>query len=513
MSDYFSLSGIQTALRNGETSCRAIVGHYLDRISETRRLNAWIEVWDQEALEKADALDARLKADPGSLGRLFGAVVSIKDNICYAGHQVTAASKILEGFTAVYSATAVERLLAEDAIIIGRTNCDQFGMGSSNENSIYGPVKNADDPTRVSGGSSGGAAVSVQTGACLAALGSDTGGSVRQPAAFCGLWGLKPGYGRISRHGLIAYGSSFDQIGVLARNPQDIATLLAIMEGPDNFDSTVDGGRGTGDGRRGTGGEPDKSLPFSVPEAQDLTVHRLPSAVSRRPSTVKIAYFAEATESAGIAAGVRSVTLDFMEKLRAAGHELEAVAFTAPSREGEPEVQLLDYVVPTYYVLTTAEASSNLARYDGVRFGYRSPQARNLEETYLLTRTEGFSEEVKRRILLGTFVLSSGYYEAYYGKAQQARAMIRARIFDLFERFDFILMPVAPDVAWRFGEKSADPVAMYLSDIYTVLANLAGIPALAVPAGLHPENGMPVGIQLMAGRGGEEKLLAFAATL
>ena len=534
MSDYHALSGIQTALRNGETSCRAIVGHYLDRITETRHLNAWIEVWDQEALEKADALDARLKADPGSLGRLFGAVISIKDNICYAGHQVTAASKILEGFTSVYSATAVERLLAEDAIIIGRTNCDQFGMGSSNENSIYGPVKNAADPTRVSGGSSGGAAVSVQTGACLAALGSDTGGSVRQPAAFCGLWGLKPGYGRISRHGLIAYGSSFDQIGVLARDPQDIATLLAVMEGPDDFDSTVDGrrwtvdgGRWTGDGWRETvdGGretvsEPDKNLLLSVPEAHYPAVHRppspatrLPSTVSRLPSTVKIAYFPEATESAGMDTGVRSVTLDFMEKLRAAGHEMEGVAFTAPSREGEPDVPLLDYVVPTYYVLTTAEASSNLARYDGVRFGHRSPQARNLEETYLLTRTEGFSEEVKRRILLGTFVLSSGYYDAYYGKAQQARAMIRARIFDLFDRFDFILMPVAPDVAWRFGEKSADPVAMYLSDIYTVLANLAGIPALAVPAGLHPENGMPVGIQLMAGRGGEEKLLAFAATL
>ena len=485
MPKFASLADIQTALRNGQTTCRAIVEHYLSQIENTRHLNAYVEVWADEALAKADALDARLRTTfspshsptPSHLGRLCGAVISIKDNICYAEHQVTAASKILEGFTSLYSATAVERLLTEDAIIIGRTNCDQFGMGSSNENSVYGPVRNAADPERVPGGSSGGAAVSVQADTCLAALGSDTGGSVRQPAAFCGIWGLKPTYGRISRHGLIAYGSSFDQIGVLANNPSDISLLLEIMAGPDEFDATaVDGTRYTVHG--------------SISE---------PSTVYRQPSAVKIAYFPEALESEGLESGVRARTLNFIEKMRTAGHTVEAVPFS-----------LLEYVIPAYYVLTTAEASSNLARYDGIRYGHRSSTANNLEETYLRSRTEGFSEEVKRRILLGTFVLSSGYYDAYYTKAQQVRALIRQRVFAILKEYDFILMPAAPTTAWRFGEKSAEPVEMYLSDIYTVLANLAGIPALAIPAGLHPENNLPVGIQLMAGPWEEGKLLWFA---
>ena len=471
MAAYTSLAGIQAALRNKKTTCRALVEHYLLQIEKNRHLNAYVEVWADEALARADALDAHLGEAPVRMGRLCGAVLSIKDNICYAGHRVTAGSKILEGFTSLYSATAVERLLREDAIIIGRTNCDQFGMGSSNENSVYGPVRNAADPERVPGGSSGGAAVAVQTGTCLAALGSDTGGSVRQPAGFCGIWGFKPTYGRISRHGLIAYGSSFDQIGILAGNPDDIAALLEVMQGPDDFDAT------TADGA--------------------------PSTVYRAPSTVyRLAYFPEALESAGLEAGVQKVTRACMESLREQGHRVEPVPF-----------DLLDYIIPTYYVLTTAEASSNLARYDGVRYGYRSPNAHNLEETYLLTRTEGFSEEVKRRILLGTFVLSSGYYDAYYTKAQQARRLIRERVLAVFEQYDFILMPVAPSTAWRFGEKSADPVAMYLSDIYTVLANLAGVPALALPAGVHPGNGLPVGVQLMAAPWEEDRLLEFAKGL
>ena len=486
MPKYASLSDVQAALFSGAATCRAVVEHYLSQIEKTKHLNAYVEVWEEEAFARANALDNRFREKPGAAGRLFGAVISLKDNICYAGHRVTAASKILEGFSSLYSATAVERLLAEDAILIGRTNCDQFGMGSSNENSVYGPVRNAADPDRVPGGSSGGAAVSVQTGTCLAALGSDTGGSVRQPAAFCGIWGFKPTYGRISRHGLIAYGSSFDQIGVLANNPHDIAVLLNIMEGPDGFDSTADGEK------------------KAVAKSESSTV-------DRSPSTVKIAYFPEAIDNEGLEAGVRTITHGFMDRLRAEGHEVEAVAFNpAPSPEGPG---LLDYVIPAYYVLTTAEASSNLARYDGIRYGYRSPNARNLEETYLLSRTEGFSEEVKRRILLGTFVLSSGYYDAYYSKAQQARAMIRQSLLAIFEKYDFILMPAAPTVAWRFGDKSDDPVAMYLSDIYTVLANLAGIPAVAMPAGLHPENGLPVGVQFMAAPREDEKLLSFVAGL
>lgn len=467
MPKFESIAAIQTALRSGNTTCRALVEHYIAQAEKSKALNAYVEVWAEEALERAEALDRKLRETPASMGRLFGVVISIKDNICYAGHEVTAAAKILEGFRSLYSATAVERLLAEDAILIGRTNCDQFGMGSTNENSVYGPVHNALDPERIPGGSSGGAAVSVQTDTCIAALGSDTGGSVRQPAGFCGIWGFKPTYGRISRHGLLAYGSSFDQIGVLAHNPADISLLLNIMQGPDDFDSTAP----------------------EIPAGQVLF------DISGKK---RIAYFPQTVDNESVEAGVRAVTKAYIETLRAAGHTVEPTEF-----------DLLDYIIPAYYVLTTAEASSNLSRYDGIRYGYRSPNARNLEETYVLSRSEGFSEEVKRRILLGTFVLSSGYYDAYYTKAQQARRLIRDRIQAIFKEYDFILLPVAPSVAGRFGEQSEDPVAMYLSDIYTVLANLAGIPAVSIPAGTHPENGMPVGVQLMGDSWKDEKVLGF----
>jgi aspartyl-tRNA(Asn)/glutamyl-tRNA(Gln) amidotransferase subunit A len=465
-----SINALQSAIRAGKSSCRAIVEQHLAAEAEHRHLNAYVELWAEEALERADALDARFRQDPGSVGRLFGAVLSIKDNICYAGHGVTAAAKILEGYKSLFSATAVERLLAEDAILIGRTNCDQFGMGSTNENSVYGPVRHPLDPERVPGGSSGGAAVAVQTGTCIAALGSDTGGSVRQPAGFCGVWGFKPSYGRISRHGLLAYGSSFDQIGIIAHNPEDIGLLLEIMQGPDDYDSTA-----------------------VAPAAEKAAS---PAGTPRR-----IAFIPQTIDSEAVDPGVRQVTQAYLEGLSAAGHRVEAVDF-----------DLLEYIIPAYYVLTTAEASSNLARYDGVRYGYRSPQARNLEETYVRSRSEGFSAEVKRRILLGTFVLSSGYYDAYYTKAQQARRLIRQRVQAIFAQCDFLLLPVAPGVAWRFGEKSQDPVAMYLSDIYTVLANLAGVPAIALPAGNHPENGLPVGVQLMAPAWAEADLLGFVAS-
>jgi aspartyl-tRNA(Asn)/glutamyl-tRNA(Gln) amidotransferase subunit A len=446
-------------------------------------LNAYVEVWADEALQRADALDAK-KQRGEVLGKLFGVVISLKDNICYAGHQVSAASKILEGFTSLYSATAVERLLAEDAILIGRTNCDQFGMGSSNENSVYGPVRNALDLERVPGGSSGGAAVALQTDTCLIALGSDTGGSVRQPAGFCGVWGFKPTYGRISRHGLIAYGSSFDQIGIMAHHSDDIRRVLEVIEGPDDFDSTA---ISISDGL--TLSQP---ITTNTPHSDRLTDSQPITAQTK----IRIAYFTQTIENEGLESGVRQITMEYMESLRQQGHTVEGVSF-----------DLLDYIIPTYYVLTTAEASSNLARYDGVRYGYRSPRARNLEETYLLSRSEGFSAEVKRRILLGTFVLSSGYYDAYYTKAQQARQLIRSRVLEVFGQYDLILMPVAPSTAWRFGEKSDDPVAMYLSDIYTVMANLAGVPAIARPVGTHPENHLPIGIQFMAAPWHDETLL------
>ncbi len=465
MTRFQNIDSLQSALKSGTITCQDLVTYYLAQIQKTKDLNAYIEVWEEEAMAKALETDLVLKNDPDSLGALFGVVVSIKDNICYANHVVTAGSKILEGFHSLYSATAVERILAAGAIIIGRTNCDQFGMGSSNENSVYGSVKNAKDPNRISGGSSGGAAVSVQADTCMVALGSDTGGSVRQPAGFCGIYGFKPTYGRISRHGLIAYGSSFDQIGILAHHPQDIRLLLKIMAGPDEYDATC------------------------LTETLNLDV-------SPRSGKAKIAYLAGTLDNEAIDEGVRTVMQTYVAGLRAVGHEVSSVAF-----------DYMDYIIPTYYVLTTAEASSNLARFDGVRYGHRSSGAKTLEENYQLSRTEGFSEEVKRRILLGTFVLSSGYYDAYYTKAQQSRRLIRARTLEILVDYDFILMPVAPTVAWRFGEKSDDPVAMYLSDIYTVLANLAGIPALAVPIGIHPDHQMPVGIQWMSGLGAEGKLL------
>lgn len=469
---FSSVSDLQQALRDGSATCSAITEHCIFQIEKTRCLNAYVEVWADEARARAEVLDKKMQENPESVGKLFGVVVSLKDNICYADHQASASSKILEGFTSLYSATVVERLLAEDAIIIGRTNCDQFGMGSSNENSVYGPVLHPMDAERVPGGSSGGAAVAIATDTCMIALGSDTGGSVRQPAGFCGIWGFKPTYGRVSRHGLIAYGSSFDQIGVLANCPDDIAKVLEVMEGPDEYDSTA-------------------MIQTAQVNSQKL-----------QTNAVRIAYIDRTIDGDGLESGVRQVTQSFIQKLRDVGHTVEAVAF-----------DLLDFIIPTYYVLTTAEASSNLARYDGVRYGYRSPNARNLEETYLLSRSEGFSAEVKRRILLGTFVLSSGYYDAYYTKAQQARRLIRQRTLDILSDYDFILMPVAPTTAWRFGEKSADPVAMYLSDIFTVLANLAGVPAVSLPAGIHPENDLPVGVQLMGNVGGDKDLLAFCSRI
>jgi aspartyl-tRNA(Asn)/glutamyl-tRNA(Gln) amidotransferase subunit A len=470
MPKYSAISEVQAALRSGVITCRGLVEHYLQRIRETENLNAYIEVWADEALEQADATDRNLQERPQHLGRLFGVVISIKDNICYTGHTVTAGSKILEGFTSLYSATAVERLLKEGAILIGRTNCDQFGMGSSNENSVYGPVLHPLDPERVSGGSSGGAAVSVQTDTCLVALGSDTGGSIRQPAGFCGVWGFKPSYGRISRHGLIAYGSSFDQIGCLTHCPEDIAQVLEICAGSDEYDST----------------------------ATDRSVTVTPF-YSYKGKKIKIACLANTIDNESMDPSVRAVTQNYMDQLRANGHTVEEVGF-----------DLLNYVVPAYYVLTTAEASSNLSRFDGMRYGYRSPTADNLESVYLQSRSEGFSDEVKKRILLGAFVLSSGYYDAYYTKAQQVRRLLRDRAEAILASYDVILLPVAPGVAWRFGEKSADPTAMYLSDIYTVSANLCGIPAVAFPIGQHADNKMPIGIQLMGRMYEDGELLAIA---
>ena len=471
MTDYRSFAAIQTDLRRGAISCRQLVEHYLTRIAEQTHLNAFTEVYADKSLSRADAIDQRLAA--GTAGRLAGMVIGIKDVLCYADHGLRAGSRILDNFTAQFTATAVERLLAEDVIIIGRQNCDEFAMGSSNENSAFGPALNAADPTRVPGGSSGGSAVAVQAGLCLASIGSDTGGSVRQPAAFCGVVGLKPTYGRISRWGLIAYASSFDCIGPIANNLDDAALLLEIMAGPDDFDSTV--------------------------SSQPVDAYSAPSPAGQT-TPLRIAYLRDGVESEGVDPAVRAATQHKLDALRAAGHQVEPV-----------DIALLKYLLPTYYILTTAEASSNLSRFDGVRYGYRSATTPDLLSLYKKSRTEGFGAEVRRRILLGTFVLSASYYDAYYTKAQRVRRLVQQAMETLFSQYDVLLTPTAPTVAYRLGEKTSDPLQMYLGDIFTVLANVTGYPAVSIPNGSDAESAgkpaMPIGLQLMTPPFSEAKLI------
>ncbi len=472
MPRYETLLQVQEDIRLGNANCRAIVEYYLSKIEATKGLNAYVEVYADEALRKADFLDAKFRENPDTVGKLFGMVISIKDVICYKGHEVTGASKILEGFRSVYSATAVERILEEDAIIIGRVNCDQFAMGSTNENSVYGPVRNAADASKIPGGSSGGSAVSVQADTCLASLGSDTGGSVRQPASFCGVVGFKPTYGRISRYGLLAYASSFDQIGTLTHSVEDAALLLEVIAGKDDFDGT----------------------------ASDQKVENYTEQMQFK-GKAKIAYFPSAFEHEMLDSSVKIKGLEVLEKLKKEGHNIEAIDF-----------EYLDYIIPAYYVLTTAEASSNLSRYDGVRYGYRTTKPQSLHETYDKSRTEGFSAEVKRRIMLGNFVLSSGYYDAYFTKAQKVRQLIHQKTQEIFKNFDFIIMPASPVPPWKIGDKIEDPVEMYLADIFTVQANMTGIPAICIPAG-NLENGMPFGIQFMANKFEEKKIFSFSRTI
>jgi len=498
-------------------SCRDVVLYYLERIQRLNHLNAFVQIYDKDSLEAADRLD-RERRSGMKTGRMHGVVIGIKDVICYKDHPVTAGSQILKGFHSLYHATAVQRLIEEGAIIIGHLNCDEFAMGSSNENSVYGRVKNALDPEKVPGGSSGGSAVAVQASLCMLSLGSDTGGSVRQPADFCGVIGLKPTYGRISRYGLIAYASSFDQIGIFSKNVADIALLLEVIAGFDPRDAT-------------SSREPvpfyAESLPESPkPKAQSLkpddhpsVLHHQPSTANRQPSTAnrqpptanrqpltanpqRIAVLKEALDHPSLDPEIRAGLLDFIDDLRSRGHHVEEISF-----------DLLDYIVPAYYILTTAEASSNLARYDGVRYGYRTadPEA-GFPGFYLKTRSEGFGKEVKRRILLGTFVLSAGYYEAYFSKAQKVRKILTDRTRLIFNEFDIILTPTVPGTAFKSGEKSSDPVAMYLADLYTVYANLVGIPGISLPLFTHT-NGMPFGVQAMTNQFRELSLLQFSSEL
>lgn len=467
MKRYTTLQEVRQDIDAGLTSCRDLVNYYLKNIQQHRHLNAFLEVFADEALAQADVVDQKIAA--GTAGKLAGMVLGIKDVLAYKDHSLQSSSNILQGFKSLYTATAVQRVLDQDAIIIGRQNCDEFAMGASNETSAFGPVLNAQDNTRVSGGSSGGSAVAVQADLCLASLGSDTGGSVRQPAAFCDVIGFKPTYSRISRYGLVAYASSFDQIGTLTRSVEDAALLLEIMAGADEYDSTVS----------------QRPVPAY---SQNLNTDR----------KFRIGYIRDTMENAGLNAEIKATIQGVISELQTVGHTVEAVDFP-----------YLDFIVPTYYILTTAEASSNLSRFDGVKYGYRSPDATDLVSMYKKTRSQGFGHEVQKRIMLGTFVLSADYYDAYYTKAQRVRRLIKEKTEELLTQYDFLVLPTTPTTAFPIGGNDAEPLAMYLADIFTVQASLAGVPAISVPVG-YDSKGLSIGMQVIAKSFAEEQLFAFS---
>jgi len=466
LKDLRSFNRIQKYLVEGTLSCEDIVNTYLQNIQSQQHLNVFLDVYADEALARAQEVDEKIRK--GTAGRLAGMVIGLKDVLCYQDHKLQASSKILDGFYSQFSGTAVQRLLDEDAIIIGRQNCDEFAMGSSNENSAFGPTRNAADPNTVPGGSSGASAVAVQAGMCTAALGSDTGGSVRQPAAFCGVVGLKPTYSRISRYGLLAYASSFDTIGIFTNNIEDNALLLEIMAGKDEFDSTV--------------------------SQKDVPAYTQALEVKQK---YKVAYIEETLSDEGLNPEIKAQTEKAIQFLKADGHQVEAVRFP-----------MLEYLLPTYYILTMAEASSNLSRFDGVKYGYRSKEAQNLESMYKKSRAEGFGEEVKRRIMLGTFVLSASYYDAYYTKAQKVRRLLRDATLNILADYDFIVLPTTPTTAFKIGATNT-PLEMYLADLFTVQASIAGVPAISIPNG-EDKNGLPIGLQLMTASFQEEKLFALS---
>ena len=462
-----SLKDIQQFVASGEISLVHICKEYIDRIKSSKT-NSFIEVFENEALSKAEEIQKKIIDNEAGL--LAGLFIGLKDNICYKGHHLTASSKILEGFESMFSATAVEKIISEDGIIIGRLNCDEFAMGSSNENSIYGHVKNPHNLNKVPGGSSGGSAAAVAEDLCNAALGSDTGGSVRQPASFCGVVGFKPTYGRVSRNGLIAYGSSFDQIGVFSKNIDDTSLISNVISGADKFDSTV------------SKKEPNKKTIKTIDGKLNIGIPE------------------DYLNFKTLDAEIKEKTLSIINDLKSKGHQIEFLKFP-----------YLEYIVPTYYVLSTAEASSNLSRYDGAHFGLRANDASDINSTYENTRSEGFGIEVKRRIMLGNFVLSSGYYDAYFTKAQKVRRLIAQKTFQMLEKNDALLFPTTPTTAFNIGEIE-DPITMYLQDIFTVHANIVGLPAISLPIGKH-SNSLPFGIQLMSGKFKENQLFELSKFL
>jgi len=434
------------------------------------KIGAYISTFKEQALVKAKEVDEKIAAKK-QVGDLAGVPIAIKDNMCTTFGTTTCASKILENFQAPYNATVVKKLIAADAIIIGKTNMDEFAMGSSTENSGLLQTKNPWDITRVPGGSSGGSAAAAAGGMCLAALGSDTGGSIRQPAGFCGVVGLKPTYGRVSRYGLVAYGSSLDQIGPVTQTVEDCALLLNVIAGHDPADST------------------------SVETDECDYLERIDEPVEN----LRIGVVPQL--NAGADKAVQNAVRKAIEEYKGLGAEILEI-----------EMPYFDYAIAAYYVIATAEASSNLARYDGVHYGHRSDKAENYIEVYSKSRAEGFGQEVKRRIMLGTYALSSGYYDAYYLKALKVRNLIRQDFVKAFEKCDCIMMPVAPTTAFKIGEKTDAPLKMYLSDVYTISANLAGVPGISIPCGFDKDS-LPIGLQILAGTFAEEKLLRIANML
>jgi aspartyl-tRNA(Asn)/glutamyl-tRNA(Gln) amidotransferase subunit A len=433
-----------------------------EKLNET--LNSFLKIEREYALNRAEELEKSSDESP-----LKGFAIAVKDNICTKFSQTSCGSRILGNYRPQYNATAVDKLLKAGAVIVGKTNMDEFAMGSSNENSAFGTAKNPWDTTRVPGGSSGGSAVAVASGVVRAALGSETGGSVRQPASFCGIVGLKPTYGRISRFGLVAFASSLDQIGIFGQTSKDAAEVLQTVAGRDANDSTT--------------------AAVEVPNYAD----EIGKDIKGKRIGVPRALFGE-----GLDNEVRNAVEQSIENYRSLGAEIVDI-----------ELPNSKYSIAVYYIIATAEASSNLARFDGVRYGFRAEDAGELREMYMKTREEGFGAEVKRRIMLGTYVLSSGYYDAYYAKAQKVRTLLKQDFLNAFDRCDAVLTPTAPSVAFKIGEKTDDPLAMYLSDIYTVSANLAGIPGISVPCGLSSE-GLPIGLQLVGKHWSEAILLNLA---
>src|SRR5438445_3545084 len=464
-----NIESVRRAMMSGKTTARMVVEAALDAAERLNdRLNAFLQIDRKGAPRRASQIDSLSTSEKENLP-LAGVPVAIKDNICVKGLQTSCGSRILGDYHPPYNATAIERLAAAGAVIVGKTNCDEFAMGSLNENSAFGPVRNPWDISRVPGGSSGGSAAAVAAGIVPVALGSDTGGSVRQPAALCGVFGLKPTYGRVSRYGLVAFGSSLDQIGVLAGAASDAAAVLQVIAGRDPHDAT------TADVP-----VPDYSAELNI----DIKGMRL--GVSR------------ALLGEGLSPDVRAAIEKSIEAYRDLGADIVDI-----------DLPHAKYAIAVYYIIATAEASSNLARYDGVRYGFRAEDAPALKQMYRKTRDEGFGPEVKRRIMLGTYVLSAGYYDAYYLKAQKVRTLIRQDFGRAFEKCDAVLTPTAPTPAFLFGEKVDDQLAMYLNDTYAVTANLSGVPGISVPCGLS-KDGLPIGLQLVGPYWSEGTLLRFA---